>query len=405
MTAPCNCGKVTPGRPRRGDECLECWLRVHRPHKVGSTAAPVPVVTPAPVLAPAPTPAPVRLGKLSRVRACKYAGPRACDTCGSPDRHCLKGHGVIQLVGKCQTCDDYEAVTTPAPTPARSSPRAALPPFPDPLTWVSTAQLVADAVALAGLAPVNCSGVVGVPRSGMLPASVIAMHLHLPLGEIDAAGKVRWLAHGTRGGSGLARQAGPILVVDDTIYAGGATRRARQQLAGTPAVFAAIYARPEAAAVADLYARPLPGPHLLEWNYPNNGNVGGLVCDPATYGHATATDLDGVLVHDDLSGGPIGTPYLAPRLFPVSLIVTGRNERHRAATEAHLRQLGIRWKRLEMLPDHVPLNTETAAAHKARVFAASPHGYFLESCPDQARLIHAQAGKPVICPRAGKVFQ
>lgn len=307
-------------------------------------------------------------------------------------------------VRACRWCPDR-----PRPAPAagtrRAVPRAALPPFPDPLVWVSTAQLVTDSIALAGLAPVDCAGVVGVPRSGMLPASTIAMHLHLPLGEIDAGGQVRWLAHGTRGGGGLLRPTGPVLVVDDTVFGGGATRRARQQLAGVNALYAAVYARPEAAAVVDVYARPLSAPHLLEWNYPNNGGVGGLVADPATHGHAAATDLDGVLIHDDLSGGPVGSLYLAPRLAPVQLIVTGRHERHRTATAADLRRLGIRFKRLEMLPDHLPLTTESAATHKARHFAASAARFFVESCPDQAKLIFEAARKPVICPRAGRVFQ
>lgn len=319
---------------------------------------------------------------------------------------CTIGTRAAGVPGCCAGCPDRPAVRprvsadrVPAP------PRAALAPFPDRLTWVPTAQLVADSIALAGLAPADCAGVVGVPRSGMLPASVIAMHLHLVLGEIDAGGKVRWLAHGTRGGGGLLKPTGPVLVVDDTVFGGGATRRAREQLAGVPAVYAAVYARPEAAGVVDLYARELREPHLLEWNYPNNGRVGGLVCEPAHYGHAAATDLDGVLVHDEFSGGPIGTVYLAPRLYPVKLIVTGRHERHRAATEADLRRVGVRWERLVMLPDGVPLTTETAAAHKARHFKESRFGFFIESCPDQARLIFEAAKKPVICPRAGKVFQ
>ena len=240
----------------------------------------------------------------------------------------------------------------------------------------------------------------------MLPASVIAMHLHLPLGEIDARGNLRWLANGTRGGGGLLNSSGPILVVDDTVFAGTATSRARERLAGSRAVFAAVYVRPEAAGVVDIYARQLPSPHLLEWNYPNNGEVGGLVCDPHRYpGHAAATDLDGILLHDEFSGGPLNTPYLAPRLFPVRMIITGRHERHRAATERDLRRWGIRWTRIEMMPDHVKRTDETAAEHKARHFAANPFRFFLESCPDQARLIFEVTRKPVICPRLGRVLQ
>lgn len=444
---PCRCDNVRRGQPfDRGRDCPHCWQFHHLApfnRAWGGDGQVVPVVAP---------PAPARgvgthlkliltsLG-LDESASCSCESWRARMDAWGPagcraNRAAIETHlraeaGAVGWVAKLKAGAKAAAAglllnpldpapglldeavrraeaapTAPAAVRAAASPRAALPPFPDRLTWVSTAQLVADSIALAGLAPADCSGVVGVPRSGMLPASVIAMHLHLPLGEIDAAGRVRWLHHGTRGGGGLLKPApGPVLVVDDTVHAGGATRRARQQLAGVNAVYSAVYARPEAVGVLDLYARPLPSPHLLEWNYPNNGRVGGLVCEPAHYGHAAATDLDGVLIHDDLSGGPVGSLYLAPRLYPVKLIVTGRHERHRAATEADLRRVGVRFERLVMLPDHTPLATETAAAHKARHFKESRFGFFLESCPDQARLIFEAAKKPVICPRAGKVFQ
>ena len=394
------------------DAAFEETLTAVVPARRGPPSAaqrPTPVVSPGTPLPP------------SLPRVCVHEGPvkEACKSCGAEARHvrwclhptadrddCTREY-VGPAVQACSRCPDRELPAPQLPAVVRepAPPRAALPPFPDRLVWVSTAQLVADSIALAGLAPADCSGVVGVPRSGMLPASTIAMHLHLPLGEIDGGGRVRWLSHGTRGGGGLLRPGGPILVVDDTVFGGGATRRAREQLAGVNAIFSAVYARPEAAGVLDLYARELREPHLLEWNYPNNGRVGGLVCEPAHYGHAAATDLDGVLVHDDLSGGPVGSLYLAPRLYPVRLIVTGRHERHRAATEADLRRVGVRFDRLVMLPDDTPLTTETAAAHKARHFADSRFGFFLESCPDQAAIIHATAKKPVICPRAGRVFQ
>lgn len=273
--------------------------------------------------------------------------------------------------------------------------------------WISTARLIADAVALAGRLPTDCEGVAGIPRSGMVPASVIATQLHLPLYELTECGRLNRLGHGSRGrAAGFdARASGPLAVVDDTVYSGTAMRAARAHLARLRrrAVFAAVYVRPEEAGAVDLAGRLLPSPHLLEWNFANNGPFAGLAANPV-YRGGIALDLDGVVVHDAESGGPAGTPYLTPRAHPCKLIVTGRPERLRAETEALLRRVRVRWERLEMLPDRVPAGTESIAQHKARHYALSGCGFFVESCPVQAELIFRMSGRPTVCPRAGRVW-
>lgn len=296
----------------------------------------------------------------------------------------------------CTECPDY------APARSATAPRAAADPLPQ-FSWVSTSQLVADAVLLAGVLPPDCAGIVGVPRSGMIAASAIAAHLHLPLYTLGKDGPVS-VGAGSRGGS-LYRAAGPLAVVDDTVYGGGAMQRARRAMGGRPAVFAAVYVRPEAAGAVDAFARELPSPHLLEWNLFNNGPFAGLAANP-WYRAGVALDLDGVIVHDKDSGGPVGSPYLVPRTHPVKLIVTGRREKHRAETESLLRSLGVRWERLEMYPDSEPWGSEERwAKHKARFYGASACGLYVESCPIQAQLIHQLTGKPVACPNADRVYR
>jgi hypothetical protein len=273
---------------------------------------------------------------------------------------------------------------------------------------VPTARLVADAVTLAGQLPTGIAGVAGVPRSGMIPASVIATQLQLPLYELTEDGNLNRLGHGSRGrGFGFAGdEAGPVAVVDDTVYGGNAMRRARAAMAlpGRKAVFAAVYVRPQARAAVDVFARELESPHLLEWNWANNGPLTGRSANPV-YGAGVAADLDGVIVHDAESGGRVGSAYMVPRSRPIPLVVTGRHERHRAVTEELLRRVGCKWTRMEMLPDGVPLTPETAAAHKAKHYKTSGCGFFVESCPTQAALIHEATRKPVVCPLVGRVFQ
>lgn len=285
------------------------------------------------------------------------------------------------------------------------------PPIGGNFEWVSTARLVADSIALAGLLPLDCSGVAGIPRSGMLPATVIATHLHLPLYELRETGQLTRLGHGSRGrvfgfpSESPGSRAGPMAVVDDTLYNGAAMRQARAHLARLKrrAVFAVVYARPEAAAVVDVFVRLLNSPHLLEWNLTNNGPFVGFAANPVYRGGA-ALDLDGVVVHDSESGGRTGTPYLVPRTQPCKLIATGRRERHRAETASLLHRVGAKWEQLAMLPDGTPDDAEFIARHKAKHYAASECGFFIESDPVQAELIFRLAGKPTICPRTAQVW-
>jgi len=273
---------------------------------------------------------------------------------------------------------------------------------PQPPRWVPTASLAADSSRLAGRLPPDVSGVVGVPRSGMIPAAVIATALHLPLYELADDGP-RLLSQGARGRYfGLAGGGGPLAVVDDTVSRGSAMRRARAALRGRPALYGAVYVLPESTGLVDFYHEVLPDPHLLEWNLFNSWMASSPEHLPF-YGGGVAVDFDGVLCHDEESGGVVGTPYLLPRASPCRLIVTGRPEAYRPQTEEWLRRWGVRWEQLEMLPNDVPFTPGRAAAHKARHFTTSPCGVFVESDPEQALLISTLSKKSVVCPRTGVV--
>lgn len=288
------------------------------------------------------------------------------------------------------------------------------PPVPPPTYgWISQARLAADAIVLAGRLPPDVAGVVALPRSGVLPAALIATQLHLPLWELTRDGRLHRLGGGHRAaafdrdadGVGLPGSPGRLAVVDDIVFDGNALTQARGHLRrlGRRAVFTAVYARERSAHAADLFVRHVEEPQLLEWNLLNNGCVAGRGGWTAV-GGGVGLDFDGVVCHDDLSGGDPGTPYLLPRLHEVPVIATGRPESMRAQTEGWLRQWGVRCGSLRMLADGVPLRTDTAARHKADHYGGSDLGLFVESCPKQAALIHRWTGKPVLCPRADFVF-
>ena len=291
-----------------------------------------------------------------------------------------------------------------------------------PLRWVSSTDLIRTATtSLLPKLPPDLSGVCGVARSGMAPAAEIAARLHLPLFAVDPfKGEPIPLPHGARAAKRKFPAAGGrLLVLDDTVYGGTAMRSLRGRL--PDALLAAVFVRPEAAGAVDLYGEHLPSPHLLEWNLFNSGLLGGGSVDPLLRG-GVAVDLDGVLCEDgpcpDEESDPAAyeawlagkRPLHLPRSWEVPLVVTGRLDRWRVQTEEWCRRWGVRAGRLEMwggalAERETPSHHEQVGRFKGEVFARSNCGLFVESCPRQAEIVRDVAGKPVLCPTSGRVYQ
>lgn len=281
--------------------------------------------------------------------------------------------------------------------------------------YISTARLARDTLRLTAHIPPEAVGIVGIPRSGMLPAGIISQLLHLPLYEISPQQGLRRIGHGSRGSSfdTMRKTEGPLVVIDDTIYGGGALSRAKEQLAGVPAIYGAVYVRPEVRQLPDFYAAELPSPHLLEWNLFNNGPFAGYSADPCMRG-GVAVDFDGILCHDPPmpdsqrlayeSWLPQAPPLYTPRLHPIPLIVTFRLEKYRALTEAWLRRQGIRWQRLIMHSATSPEERDFIPQYKGDAYRASGCSLFIESDPRQAHEIADYTGLPVLCPQSETVY-
>jgi len=268
-----------------------------------------------------------------------------------------------------------------------------------PHTYIRTADLVAEAERLAEFLPEDLTAVIGVARSGMIPAAAIAAKLHLPLFAMPPEGPVVDCGAGfrlkdTREQLGDGQLARP-LVVDDTICAGVALGRARKALArdlpGATIRTAVIYSTPHNVGLADYVAVALPVPHWLEWNLYNSS----LVC-------GAAFDLDGV-IH-----GHRGRPMQLPRRTPVLAIVTARLQRERPATVRWLRKWGVRYRRLIMGPWNTLADRDqpgVVAQWKADVYRElTGASLYVESEPGLAREIAHRSKKRTLCPRTGEVF-
>jgi hypothetical protein len=280
----------------------------------------------------------------------------------------------------------------------------------DARAYFTYEDLAADTRALAPRLAAEVQAVVGIARSGMLPASQLACQLHVPLYAASRAGLTS-CGHGYRleDGRGPLRQAA---LVDDTAFGGRMMRTLAPVAAaslGVRMLRVAVYSTRMALGQIDLCSVVLQPPHYLEWNLFNSGQA-----------EAMASDLDGVLCEDiaavDDDDGPRYAAALArarprhlPRRRPIPLIVTARLEKYRGPTEAWLARHGVTFGRLAMGPwtDLAQRSADwphRVARFKAEQYEASACRLLVESDAAQARLIAQWTGRRVLCPALGRVL-
>lgn len=276
--------------------------------------------------------------------------------------------------------------------------------------YITYDQLRADVCDLAVTArKYGVRGIIGIPRSGLLVATMLGLHMHLPVASAMSIDHPRaWYAGGRLSGGG--RPPGPWLLVDDSYYVGNAMAQnlaaVRAAVGDMNILTAAVYTASEDAAV-DMYQRVVPGPRYFEWNLFGHIDMGAFMLD-----------IDGVLckdppvVDDDSPTYGAALSDAEPLYLPVRPVlglVTHRLERWRSATQSWLAKHDVYYGRLIMAEfptaEARRRNIGKYGEWKGDVYKASEALMFIESSLDQAAVIFQRARKPVLCPAAGRVFQ
>lgn len=134
------------------------------------------------------------------------------------------------------------------------------------------------------LIPRDVDLIVGIPRSGLIPANILALHLNLPLTDLDGLISGRMLGKGrTRSHTNQRVTVGDcrkVLVIDDSVWTGKTIIMAKQKIerAGIPqeVIYAAVYVSPETKDQVDLYFDICPFPRMFEWNFMHHGYLESL---------------------------------------------------------------------------------------------------------------------------------
>jgi uncharacterized HAD superfamily protein/adenine/guanine phosphoribosyltransferase-like PRPP-binding protein len=273
-------------------------------------------------------------------------------------------------------------------------------------TFMTVNNLVASTLSLCPKIT-DVKFIVGVPRSGMIPASVLATFLHSDLYSFDQ--KAMTLSH-TGAGFRLKNheRGNTIYVVDDSAGSGATMVSAKRliQMSYPEATIktVAIVTTALASMYVDIYAKCMDH-HFFEWSMFNAHafcvfDMDGILCRDFT----REEDDDGELYIKTMEA--MEPTSIQPRKNPL-IVVTSRLEKYRKQTEKWFEKNGYILEGLHMLdvPSKKDRTHAISVKHKSDTYASLKNAkFFVESDEQQASDIFAMTGKAVICPIAEKVF-
>jgi uncharacterized HAD superfamily protein len=251
--------------------------------------------------------------------------------------------------------------------------------------------------------------IVGIPRSGLLAGSIVALAMNIPLVEMEAFLQNREISHGGTRSLRNSRIAAPadakhILLVDDSSRTGKSIVEAVNAIEetdfGCKVTTCVVYATLRGAMAVDIYFEKVPNPRAFEWNIFHKPSLG-----------ECCVDLDGVLcidpTEDENDDGANYRQFLLnakPLVRPtakIGALVTSRLEKYRSETEQWLQKHSIEYDNLEMLDLPDAATRRRLGIHgtfKAEVYNRYPGAHlFIESEARQALEIAQRSGRSVLC--------
>lgn len=245
--------------------------------------------------------------------------------------------------------------------------------------------------------------IVGIPRSGMFPANLLALYLNLPVTDLGSFLNGHIYKAGERGQFIDIKQFKKILIIDDSIASGSAMLKCKEEVRPLEKTYdikyGAVYVIPGQEHLVDYAFDIVPLPRYFQWNILNHSilqkacvDIDGVLCvDPTPEQNDDGERYVDFLLHAKplyIPGAKIGT------------LVTSRLEKYRKETEAWLEKNRIKYNKLVMLDlpnKEARQKANCHASHKAKEYEAGSYVLFIESSLSQAVEINQLTRKPVLC--------
>jgi len=245
--------------------------------------------------------------------------------------------------------------------------------------------------------------IVGIPRSGMLPANLLALYLNKPYTDIHSFINGHIYKAGERGQFIDIKRFKKILIVDDSIASGSAMLKSKESLKEVSPdfelSFCAIYVIPGKEKMVDYFFEIVPLPRYFQWNILHHTAL-----------EKSCFDIDGVLCVDPTEEqNDDGEKYIdfilnAPPLYipgsKIGTLVTSRLEKFRKETEIWLAKNNVKYEKLVMLDlpnKEARQKANSHGTHKANTYKENNYILFIESSLHQAIEINKITKKPVFC--------
>lgn len=263
--------------------------------------------------------------------------------------------------------------------------------------------------------PSDVDLIVGVPKSGLMVASMISLYLNLPLTDIDS------LETGKIYSSGISKkrktwikkvsEARKILVVDDSSSTGITFNKTKEIINKSKykdkIIFLVVFVTTKTKKLPDMYFDICELPRMFEWNYMHHGLL-----------ENACVDIDGVLCQDPTDEeNDDGKKYIKfisnvkPRVIPtkkIKYLVTTRLEKYRKYTENWLKKNNIEYEKLIMMnasSKEERLRLGNHGLYKGEEYKKLDDAIiFIESSEHQAPIIANVSGKPAYCVDNGKLY-
>lgn len=244
--------------------------------------------------------------------------------------------------------------------------------------------------------------VVGIPRSGMIPAYIISLALNVDCTDIASLVSNLPLKRGVT--RDLKKNithpwdAEKILLVDDSILSGESLRKEMESIPvflKNRVTTLAIYSNKLVRKDIDIVLEFVPLPRVFEWNIFHHKIVEGA-----------CISLEGVISVDKVNNKSL----IKPRYLPsgkIHTIVSCRPESQREQVVSWLGMYGVSFSNLVMVSDDVgfdSLDDFSKSKIKSDTFQSSSAFLYIEGNPEQAKMISKESNKPVYCQASSQVY-
>ncbi|MCR5574963.1 MAG: phosphoribosyl transferase [Bacteroidaceae bacterium] len=250
--------------------------------------------------------------------------------------------------------------------------------------------------------------VVGIPRSGLMVANMIALYLNKRLTDIDTFVNGRVFECGERGKYVKNEEIKKILVVDDSVFSGKSITKAKTKLGDLSGSLEMVFLSPIVTSAGkgfvDIFFEVIDDARFFEWNLFHHSII-----------ENTCFDIDGVLCCDPIEDDD-GEKYLSflteakPMFIPtvtIDTLITCRLEKYRKQTEEWLQKNGVSYRHLVMLdfPNKaIRVKWGKHGEFKGDYYKNSDCWLFVESSYSQACIIARVSNKPVICVETNELL-